>query len=93
MPAVRGHDDQVAVLVVRGINNRLMRMFVLHIHHVAAHVLRHCRCLHLVEAFVRKGAVSLYRTIFPQMTFWLPEDEAAQLRFEFETGLARLETA
>jgi hypothetical protein len=36
---------------------------------------------------------SLYRTIFPQMTFWLPEDEAAQLRFEFETELARLETA
>jgi hypothetical protein len=37
--------------------------------------------------------VSLYRTIFPQMTLWLPEDEAAQLRFEFETELARLETA
>jgi hypothetical protein len=37
--------------------------------------------------------VSLYRTIFPQMTNWLPEDEGAQLRFEFETELARLETA
>jgi hypothetical protein len=37
--------------------------------------------------------VSLYRTIFPQMTLWLPEDEAAQLRFEFETEMARLETA
>src|SRR6202022_3753924 len=36
--------------------------------------------------------VSLYRTIFPQMTLWLPEDEAAQLRFEFETEMARLET-
>jgi hypothetical protein len=35
--------------------------------------------------------VSLYRTIFPQMTNWLPEDEGAQLRFEFETELARLE--
>jgi hypothetical protein len=34
--------------------------------------------------------VSLYRTIFPQMTLWLPEDEAAQLRFEFETEMARL---
>jgi hypothetical protein len=32
----------------------------------------------------------LYRTIFPQMTNWLPDDEAAQLRFEFETELARL---
>jgi hypothetical protein len=37
--------------------------------------------------------VSLYRTIFPQMTHWLPEEEGAQLRFEFETELARLEAA
>jgi hypothetical protein len=37
--------------------------------------------------------VSLYRTIFPQMTNWLPEDEGAQLRFEFATELARLEAA
>ena len=36
--------------------------------------------------------VSLYRTIFPQMTLWLPEDEAAQLRLEFDTELARLES-
>jgi hypothetical protein len=35
----------------------------------------------------------LYRTLFPQMSFWLPEDEGAQLRFEFETELARLEAA
>ena len=37
--------------------------------------------------------VSLYRTIFPQMTNWLPEDEGAQLRFEFERELVRLEAA
>ena len=37
--------------------------------------------------------VSLYRTIFPQMTLWLPEEESAQLRFEFEAELARLEAA
>jgi hypothetical protein len=37
--------------------------------------------------------VSLYRTIFPQMTNWLPDEEGAQLRFEFETELARLEAA
>ena len=37
--------------------------------------------------------LSLYRTIFPQMTNWLPEDEGAQLRFQFETELARLEAA
>ncbi len=39
------------------------------------------------------GRVSLYRTIFPQMTNWLPDEEAAQLRFEFETELARLAAA
>jgi hypothetical protein len=35
----------------------------------------------------------LYRTIFPQMANWLPEDEAKQLRFDFEVELARLEAA
>jgi len=39
------------------------------------------------------GRASLYRTIFPQMTLWLPEDEAAQLRFAFETEMERLEAA
>ncbi len=37
--------------------------------------------------------VSHYRTIFPRMMLFLPEDEASQLRFAFETELARLETA
>jgi hypothetical protein len=37
--------------------------------------------------------VSLYRTIFPQMTLWLPEEEAAQLRFEFEAEMERLQAA
>jgi hypothetical protein len=36
---------------------------------------------------------ALYRTIFPQMTNWLPEEEGAQLRFEFETEMARLKAA
>jgi hypothetical protein len=35
----------------------------------------------------------LYRTIFPQMTNWLPDHEGAQLRFQFETELTRLEAA
>jgi len=39
------------------------------------------------------ATVSLYRTIFPQMTNWLPDEEAAQLRFEFEAELARLQAA
>lgn len=37
--------------------------------------------------------VSLYRTIFPQMTLWLPEEEGAQLRFEFESEMTRLHAA
>ena len=57
--------------------------------------------LHLILAEAREAQalpwrpaqVSLYRTIFPQMTNWLPDDEAAQLRFEFEAELERLEAA
>lgn len=37
--------------------------------------------------------VALYRTIFPQMSNWLPEEEGAQLCFEFEAELTRLEAA
>jgi len=36
---------------------------------------------------------ALYRTIVPQMATWLPEDEATQLCFEFETELKRLQAA
>ncbi|MEZ5832597.1 MAG: hypothetical protein R3D05_15595 [Dongiaceae bacterium] len=39
------------------------------------------------------GRASLYRTIFPQLTLWLPEEEAAQLRLEFETEMERLQSA
>lgn len=31
-----------------------------------------------------------HQTVFPQMCRWLPEEEAAQLRFEFDTELKRL---
>jgi len=37
--------------------------------------------------------VRLYRTIFPQMTNWLPDEEGAQLRFAFEAEIKRLEAA
>jgi hypothetical protein len=37
--------------------------------------------------------VALYQTIFPQMTNWLPRDEAAQLCFEFEAEMVRLKAA
>ena len=36
---------------------------------------------------------NLYRTIVPQMTLWLPDDEATQWRLEFEMEMARLEEA
>jgi hypothetical protein len=36
---------------------------------------------------------ALYRLIVPQMSNCLPEEEGAQLRFEFESELARLEAA
>jgi hypothetical protein len=35
--------------------------------------------------------VVLYRTIFSQMTNWLPDEEGAQLRFEFEAEIKRPE--
>ena len=35
-----------------------------------------------------------WRTVFPQMANWLPEEEAAQLRFAFETEIrGRLDAA
>ena len=37
--------------------------------------------------------VLLYRTIFPQMTNWLPDEEGAQLRFAFEVEIKRLAAA
>ena len=32
-----------------------------------------------------------WRTVFPQMANWLPDEEAAQLRFEFAEEVRRLE--
>jgi len=37
--------------------------------------------------------IVVYRAVVPHMIGWLPEDEATQLRFEFETELAWLEAA
>jgi hypothetical protein len=37
--------------------------------------------------------LSLYRTIFPQMALFLPEEEGAQLRLDFEAELVRLKAA
>ncbi|HZQ12593.1 MAG TPA: hypothetical protein VFB31_07280 [Pseudolabrys sp.] len=35
----------------------------------------------------------VYRAIIPHMTGWLPEDEGAQLRLQFDSELERLEKA
>jgi hypothetical protein len=54
-------------------------------------ILAEARAAHKLPWDSRK--VSYYQTVFPQMTLWLPEEEAAQLRFEFETEMERLKAA
>jgi hypothetical protein len=40
-----------------------------------------------------RNQASLYRNLVPQMTRWLPEDEAAQLRLAFKKEMERLKAA
>ena len=51
----------------------------------------------LAEARVAESLPSsralLLRTIFPHMTSWLPEEEGAQLRLEFDKEMERLKAA
>lgn len=54
-------------------------------------ILAEVRAAHKLPWEPRKA--SLYRTIFPQMTLWLPEEEGAQLRLEFEAEMERLKAA
>jgi hypothetical protein len=43
---------------------------------------------------VRSKSRTLYwRTVFPQMSNWLPDEEAAPLGFQFETEVGPLEAA
>lgn len=57
--------------------------------------------LHKILAEVRAAktlpwpqkTLGYYQTVFPQMSRWLPDEEAAQLCFEFETELERLKAA
>lgn len=39
------------------------------------------------------GRLGFYESMFSQMTLWLPEEEGAQLRFEFEAEVERLKAA
>ena len=55
------------------------------------HVLAEARA---AQSFPWDSRRTLYwRTVFPQMSNWLPDEEGAQLRFEFETEIRRLEAA
>jgi hypothetical protein len=54
-------------------------------------ILAEARAAQTIPWQARQAA--LYRLIFPQMSNCLPEEEGAQLRFEFETELARLQAA
>ncbi len=39
------------------------------------------------------GQASFFRMVMPNLTRWLPEDEAGQFTSEFEAEMARLEAA
>jgi hypothetical protein len=61
---------------------------------VRAELLRVLAKARAAESFPWDSRRTLYwRTVFPQMTNWLPDDEGAQLRFEFDTEIRRLEAA
>ena len=61
---------------------------------VRAELLRVLAQARAAQSFPWDERRTLYwRTVFPQMTNWLPDEEAAQLRFEFETEIRRLEAA
>jgi hypothetical protein len=59
------------------------------------------RQLHALLAAMRGSAVMpwperearMWLTVFPQMTDWLPEEKAVQLRFDFEREVERLKAA
>jgi hypothetical protein len=61
---------------------------------VRAELLRVLAQAHAAQNFPWDTRRTLYwRTVFPRMTNWLPDAEAEQLRFEFETEIRRLEAA
>jgi hypothetical protein len=61
---------------------------------VRAELLRVLTQVRAAQSFPWDSRRTLYwRTVFPQMTNWLPDEEAAQLRLEFEAEIRRLEAA
>jgi hypothetical protein len=61
---------------------------------VRAELLRLLAQARAAQTFPWDARRTLYwRTVFPQMTNWLPDEEGAQLRFQFEAEIRRLEAA
>jgi hypothetical protein len=61
---------------------------------VRAELLRVLAKMRAAQSFPWDARRTLYwRTVFPQMTNWLPDEEAAQLRFAFESEMRRLDAA
>ena len=61
---------------------------------VRAELLRVLAQARAAKTFPWDQRAGLYwRTVFPQMTNWLPDEEAAQLRLAFETEIRRLDAA
>jgi hypothetical protein len=61
---------------------------------VRAELLRVLAQARAAQTFPWDARRTLYwRTVFPQMTNWLPDEEGALLRFEFEAEIRRLEAA
>jgi hypothetical protein len=67
--AMRGHTDQVATFVLRGVNDCLIGLVVLHIHDVAGDAFFQGHALDLIEAFVGESfelrlITPLFRRLF-----------------------------
>lgn len=61
---------------------------------VRAELLRVLAQVRAAQTFPWDARGALYwRAVFPQMTNWLPDEEAAQLRFAFEAEIKRLDAA
>lgn len=55
------------------------------------HILTQARAAETLPWDARK--TGFYKQVVPQMTLWLPEDEAAQWRLDFSREIARLEAS
>ena len=55
------------------------------------HILAQARAASAMPWDARKAG--FYKQVVPPMTLWLPDEEAAQVRLDFETEMARLEGA